>query len=148
MDHQKPTILLIFGTLSLGGCGGHPMRPKLNLKVKSQMSKPNEYTDNIKSNLTCIFLSVRTKLKKPILPSDTVYKSKFLRLEFYQKAVRSGILKYSTRNFAHKNSQLHLMISQIFIMCGLANILISGIIRYWGWHHSGTVVDKIAIFCF
>ena len=68
MDHQKPTILLIFGTLSLGGCGGHPMRPKLNLKVKSQMSKPNEYTDNIKSNLTCKFLSVRTKLKNPFCP--------------------------------------------------------------------------------
>ena len=68
MDHQKPTILLIFGTLSLGGCGGHPMRPKLNLKVKSQMSKPNEYTDNIKSNLTCTFLSVRYKLKNPFCP--------------------------------------------------------------------------------
>ena len=66
MDHQKPTILLIFGTLSLGGCGGHPMRPKLNLKDKSQMSTLNEYTDNLKSNLTCIFLSVRTKLKKPL----------------------------------------------------------------------------------
>ena len=50
MDHQKPTILLIFGTLSLGGCGGHPMRSKLNLKDKGQMSKPNEYTDNFKSN--------------------------------------------------------------------------------------------------
>ena len=71
MDHQKPTILLIFGTLSLGGCGGHPMRPKLNLKDKGQMSKP-EYTDNFKSNLTCIFLSVRAKLKKNTLPSHTV----------------------------------------------------------------------------
>ena len=68
MDHQKPTILLIFGTLSLGGCGGHPMRPKLNSKVKSQMSKPNECTDNIKSNLTCTFLSVRIKLKNPFCP--------------------------------------------------------------------------------
>ena len=68
MDHQKPPILLIFDTLSLGGCGGHPMRPKLNSKVKSQMSKPNEYTDNIKSNLTCTFLSVRTKLKNPFCP--------------------------------------------------------------------------------
>jgi hypothetical protein len=58
MDHQKTTILLIFGTLSLGGCGGHPMRPKLNSKDKGQMSKLNEYTDNFKSNLTCIFLSV------------------------------------------------------------------------------------------
>ena len=52
MDHQKPTILLSFGTFSLGGCGGHPMRPKLNLKNKIQMFKPNEYTDNFKSNLT------------------------------------------------------------------------------------------------
>ena len=42
MDHQKPNILSIFGTLSLGG---HHMRPKLNLKDKGQMSQPNEYTD-------------------------------------------------------------------------------------------------------
>ena len=68
MDHQKPTILLIFSTLSLGGCGGHSMRPELNLKDKSQMSKPNEYTDNFKSNLICIFPSVRAKLKKPLCP--------------------------------------------------------------------------------
>ena len=68
MDHKKPTILLIFSTLSLGGCGGHPMRPELNLKDKSQMSTPNEYTDNFKSNLICIFLSVRAKLKKPLCP--------------------------------------------------------------------------------
>ena len=68
MDHQKPSILLIFSTLSLGGCGGHPTRPKLNLKDKSQMSTPDEYTDNFKSNLTCIFLSVRAKFKKPLCP--------------------------------------------------------------------------------
>jgi hypothetical protein len=40
-DHQKSTILLIFGTFSVGGCGGHPMRPKLNLKDKGQISKTN-----------------------------------------------------------------------------------------------------------
>ena len=68
MDDQKPTVLLIFGTLSLGGCGGHPMRPKLNLKDKDKMSKSNEYIDNVKSNFTCIFLSVRTKLKNPLCP--------------------------------------------------------------------------------
>ena len=68
MDDQKPTVLLIFGTLSLGGCGGHCMRPKLNLKDKGQMSTPNEYTDNFKLNLTCIFLSVRAKLKNPLCP--------------------------------------------------------------------------------
>ena len=49
------------------------MRPKLNLKHKGQMSKPNEYTDKFKSNLICIVLSVRAKLEKNILPSDTVY---------------------------------------------------------------------------
>ena len=38
------------------------MRPKLNLKDKSQMSTRNEYTDNVKSNSTCIFLSVRTSV--------------------------------------------------------------------------------------
>ena len=35
MDHQKPTILLIFGTLSLEGCGDH--QPKLNLRDKGQI---------------------------------------------------------------------------------------------------------------
>ena len=44
------------------------MRPKLNLKDKSQMSKPNDYTDIFKSNSICIFPSVRAKLKKPLCP--------------------------------------------------------------------------------
>ena len=96
MDHQKPTILLIFGTLSLGGCRGHPMRPTLNLKHKDQLSTPNEYTDNFKSNLSCIFLSLRAKLKKhcprtlcssivknaasviPWLDNDCIYMCSFL----------------------------------------------------------------------
>mgnify|MGYP001241500048 CR=1 FL=1 len=72
MDHQKPTILLIFSTLSLGGCGGHPMRPELNLKDKIQMSTTNEYTDNFKSNLICIFPSVRAKFKKETLCPRTL----------------------------------------------------------------------------
>jgi hypothetical protein len=62
--HQKPTSSLIFGTLSLWDCGGHSMRLKLNFNDKGQSSKSNEYTDNFRLNLTCIFLSVRTKLKK------------------------------------------------------------------------------------
>ena len=68
MDHQKPSILLIFSILSLRGCGGHPMRQKWNLKNKSQISTPNENADNFKSNLICIFLSVRAKLKKTLCP--------------------------------------------------------------------------------
>ena len=70
MDHQKSTILLIFDTLSLGGYGGHPMRPKLDLKDKGQM---NTQICNFKSNLTCIFLSVGAKLKKKHFASDTLY---------------------------------------------------------------------------
>ena len=68
MYHQKPSILLIFSTHSLGGCRGHPTRPKLNLKDESQMSTPDEYTDNFKLNLICIFPSVGAKFKKPLCP--------------------------------------------------------------------------------
>ena len=49
------------------------MRPKLSLKDKGQMSKSNECTHTIESNLTCIFFSVSAKFKKNILPSGTVY---------------------------------------------------------------------------
>jgi hypothetical protein len=80
MDHQKPTILLVFSTLSLGGCGGHPMGPQLNLKDKSQTSKPNEYTANFKSNLICIFPSFRAKFKKALCPRtllERIYNSHY-----------------------------------------------------------------------
>ena len=40
MDHQKSPILLIFGILSLGGCGGHPLRLKLNLKDNKKKNCP------------------------------------------------------------------------------------------------------------
>ena len=56
------------------------MRQKLNLKDKGQISRPNENTDNFKSNLTFIFLSDRAKFKKKnTLPSDTVYQPKNIR---------------------------------------------------------------------
>ena len=65
MDHQKSTILQSFGTLSLGlwRLWRPSYETKINSKNKGQISKLNEYTDNFKSNLTWIFLSVRTKLK-------------------------------------------------------------------------------------
>jgi hypothetical protein len=44
MDHYKSTILLIFGTLSVGG---HPMRPKLILEDKGHMSTSPECTDTV-----------------------------------------------------------------------------------------------------
>ena len=40
------------------------------------MSTPNEYTDNFKSNLIYIFLSVRAKLKKPLCPRTQCNKVK------------------------------------------------------------------------
>ena len=51
MDHQKSTFLLIFSTLMEAVEAIPAMRPELNLKDKSQMSSPNQYTDNFKSNL-------------------------------------------------------------------------------------------------
>jgi hypothetical protein len=45
MDHQKPTILWIFGTLSVGGCGGHGCYFQPNSMVISQISAPHKYTD-------------------------------------------------------------------------------------------------------
>ena len=103
MNHQKPTVLLIFGTLSLGGCGGHPMRPKLNLKDKSQISTPNEYTDNFKSNSTFIFLSVRTKLKKTLCPRTrcTLYNI-ILRTARNFLETRENV-KISTHPLCHTN---------------------------------------------
>jgi hypothetical protein len=88
MDYQKPTILLIFGTLSLEG---YTMRPKLNLKDKGQMSKPNEHTDNLKLNLTCIFLSVRAKLKKTKLCPRTLCMKQIFQSEITQSIFHVGI---------------------------------------------------------
>ena len=86
------------------------------------------------------------------------YSSFYLSLDFsgqnfIRKQSAAEFYKNSTTNSAHNNSQLHLMplmIPQIFIMCGLDDILISGIVRWRhrGWHHSRTIVDKISIFCF
>ena len=47
------------------------MRPKLNLKDKGQISRPNEYTDNFKSNFHISLC--QDQIKKTTLPSDTVY---------------------------------------------------------------------------
>ena len=69
MDHQKPSILLILAPFLLKAVeASHPTQPKLNLKDKSQISTPDEYTDNFKSNLICIFPSVSVKLKKTLCP--------------------------------------------------------------------------------
>ena len=47
MDHQKSTILWIFGPLSVGGCGGHGCYFQPILRVISQMSASQKYTDTL-----------------------------------------------------------------------------------------------------
>ena len=91
MDHQNPTILLIYSTLSLWGCGGHPMSPELDLKHKSQMSRPNEYTDNFQSISICIFTSVRAKSKKPLCPRTQCSKVELFR-SFFGRIERTKML--------------------------------------------------------
>ena len=46
MKHQKSHVLLIFGTFSVGGCGGHGFYFQSNPRIISQMSLTNECTDN------------------------------------------------------------------------------------------------------
>jgi hypothetical protein len=74
IDHQNYSVPLIFGTPSVGGCGGHPIRPKLNLNNKGQMSKPDEYTYAFKLNLNRIFLSVKLE-KSRIFVTVTIASS-------------------------------------------------------------------------
>jgi hypothetical protein len=64
MDYQKSKFSLIYGTFSDGGCWGQPMLLFWKLVDETQISKPQEYTDTFKRNLTCIFLSVRAILKE------------------------------------------------------------------------------------
>ena len=45
MNHQKSTILWIFGTFSVGGCGGHACYFQPNPRVISQNSASHECTD-------------------------------------------------------------------------------------------------------
>ena len=66
MDHQKSKFLLIYGTLSVGGCWGQPMSLFQKLVDETQISQPQEYTETFRQNLTCIFLSVRAILKETV----------------------------------------------------------------------------------
>ena len=62
MDHQKPKILLIYGTFSVRGCWGQSMLLFWKLVDETELSKSQDRTDTFKNNLTSIFLSVRPKL--------------------------------------------------------------------------------------
>ena len=44
MNHQKSTILWIFGAFSVGGCGGHGCNFQPNPSVISQMSTSHKCT--------------------------------------------------------------------------------------------------------
>ena len=108
---SKTHYFIDFSTLSLGGCGGHPMRPKLNLKVKSQMSS---HTYNIKSNLTCSFISVTTKLKKTFCPRTlwTMYLF-FCPWKYGQNKFWSLIFTHSKFSYWMHNLQNIIRISKL-----------------------------------
>ena len=61
-ESWKP--ILNFSSFSLRGCWGQPMLLFWKLVDETQISKPQEYTDTFKQNLTCIFLSVGGILKE------------------------------------------------------------------------------------
>ena len=48
MDHQKSTILLISGTVSVGGCGGQECYFQPNPRVISQMLSSWEHAESHK----------------------------------------------------------------------------------------------------
>ena len=62
MDHQKSNFSLIFDTLSVGGCWGHPMLIFWKLVDKTQISKPPEPTWHHNSKKLWILLSLRADL--------------------------------------------------------------------------------------
>ena len=66
MDHQKPTILMIFGILVLGGCGGQSKLYFWKLVLIIKMSTSQDFKTTFKYNLTCIFLSLRANLKNTL----------------------------------------------------------------------------------
>ena len=55
-----------FWILALRGCWGQPMLVFWKLVAETQISKPQEYTDTFRQNLTCIFLSARAILKETV----------------------------------------------------------------------------------
>ena len=57
-----------FCTFSVGGCWGQPMLLFWKLVLIIKMSTSQDFKTTFKYNLTCIFLSVRAQLKKPLCP--------------------------------------------------------------------------------
>ena len=57
-----------FWTFPVRGCWGQPMLLFWKLVLKIKMSTSQNFKTTFKYNLTCIFLSVRAQLKKPLCP--------------------------------------------------------------------------------
>ena len=55
-------------TFSVGGCWGQPKLHFWKLVLIIKMSTSQHFKTTFKYNLTCIFLSLRAKLKKPLCP--------------------------------------------------------------------------------
>jgi hypothetical protein len=57
-----------FCTFSVGGCWGQSILLFFKLVLKIKMSTSQDFKTIFKYNLTCIFLSLRAQLKKPLCP--------------------------------------------------------------------------------
>ena len=57
-----------FCTFSVGGCWGQPMLLFWKLVLIIKMSTSQDFKTTFKYNLTCVFLSLRAQLKKPLCP--------------------------------------------------------------------------------
>ena len=55
-----------FWTFSVGGCWGQPMIIFWKSVLKIKISISQDFKTTFKYNLTCIFLTVRAQLKKPL----------------------------------------------------------------------------------
>ena len=79
--------------------GGYPISYETKIKFKGQMTKPNDCTVKFRSNLTCIFLSDRAKLKKnafghPVLMCFDLY---CWKVSFFRKMLKHYISIISDR---------------------------------------------------
>ena len=90
------------------------------------MSKPNVYTDNFKSNLSCIFLSVRAKLKKNTALGQCVALplSSYLHICFQVSVRNSDRLSEISTTFKQKEkvsslSELRSILNQLWIDDGI-----------------------------
>ena len=118
---------MIFGTLSVGGCGGQP-----NPRVISQMFLANEYTDNffsMKVNFRCPSKAFITHISlcSRITPSNDMFEVCFINSFYFQLSM-----------WVEDNTVL------IYLWTVVAAFLVLGVLPYeiyWQIHCAGKKED-------